>query len=166
MMLGSTAETTMELHLPAGDDNASLVHVVVHIQDTLQCVKRYNLTPVVVRADKIEIDGLISELLFDINTTNETNGLLEQLTNPDQNIQTQALISWSKILNIIDEEIIENAIKGRTVKRHETFISQAYDSSGSWDCQSLCISVGKHGTAECKYLLQSLFEQLEIELCH
>ena len=166
-MLGSTAETPMALRLPAGDDDESLVHIVVHIQDRLECVQRYNLTPVIVRADRMEIDGLISELLFDINTTNETSDLLKQLIDPDQNIQTQALISWSKILNTIDEEIIGNAVKGRTVQAvYQIFISQAYHPSGSWSCQSLRIFVGKHETTECKSLFQSLLKRLEIEPCH
>src|SRR5690349_17492726 len=43
LIIAFSAVSDIQLLLPAGDDNTSLVNMIVHIRDTLGCITEYNI---------------------------------------------------------------------------------------------------------------------------
>ncbi|UJR11342.1 hypothetical protein I4U23_015523 [Adineta vaga] len=109
MILGYSAVSTFQVRLPPGDNQTALVHLTVHIRDTLNCITEFDLSPVLVVSDMTTITNLIN----DIHSTSDrtmTNGINQLLTSENQNIVGQLITSLSFIFNQWHYQMIEKAV--------------------------------------------------------
>ncbi|CAF1309622.1 unnamed protein product [Rotaria magnacalcarata] len=109
MILAYSPVSTVQLRLPTGADNTSLLHIVVRIRDTLHCITEYNLSSVIVVADSELIDSLVDNL--QTSTTGLTNHPLVQVLNSgNQNAISQVINSLSQEFNKINLESIQTIV--------------------------------------------------------
>ena len=98
MMIAFSPVSTFDVRLPAGDPNTSLLHLVIQIQDKLDCSTKFNITPVMVVQDITLITDLTN------------NSLLNLLATGNQNTIGQVINSLSQALNRINIEGVQNAV--------------------------------------------------------
>ena len=105
-MIAFTSLPTTNLYLPAGNENSSLLNIIVHIRDNHDCVTEYDLTSINIIPDSTPITTLINSLQ---NSSDDiyTNTFLRLLASENQNIVAQIITSFSCQLNI-DHLNIEN----------------------------------------------------------
>ncbi|CAM4949155.1 unnamed protein product [Rotaria socialis] len=113
MIIAYSSVSTVQVRLPAGADNTSLLHIVVRIRDTLNCITEYNLSSVIVLADSELINSLVNDL--QTSTTNLSNHPLVQVLNSgNQNAISQVINSLSQKFNQINlgsiQSIVANGI--------------------------------------------------------
>ncbi len=100
-MIAFSAVSDFEVLLPAGDDETSLLNLIIHIRDTLDCITEVNLT-VNVTSDSID---LIKNLQ---NSTD--NSMVQLLKGGNQNTVGQVITSSSQQFNKINSETIDTAV--------------------------------------------------------
>lgn len=119
VLLATTSEDTIEVQLPPGDDNGSLVQVFVHIRDSYECVTEYELPePVVVKPDFPLIERVLNSVQtanrqFLNSTTLDMNcSCTEMLFNDTlhQKLELTKLLSVVKVINEINDELVQRAI--------------------------------------------------------
>jgi hypothetical protein len=111
MMLAFTIQSSLQIYLPAGDDNTSLLNLTVQIRDLLNCVQTYFMDPIVVTLDQKSIDTF-----FDIrknpNNGDTNNPIVQALTSGNQNIVGATVTSLSQEFNKKNKQNLDNAIAG------------------------------------------------------
>lgn len=116
MMLTSTAAQVFQLRLIAGDSNTSLVHILVEIEDTLNCMTPYKLQPaVVVTPDKDAIENLINTFQQTITKDNDTNEIFNLTDDSSQHMIRQVLNSLSQGMNVLNSDNVADAIASKNV---------------------------------------------------
>ncbi len=115
MMLTSTAAQTFQLRLIAGDSNTSLVHILVEIQDTLNCITSYKLPSVVVTPDKYAIENLINILQQTITKDNYTDEIFDLPDGSNQNMIRQVLNLLSQEMNALNSDSVADAIASKNI---------------------------------------------------
>jgi hypothetical protein len=100
-MIAFSSVSDFELLLPAGDDETSLLNLIIHIRDTLDCITEVNLT-VNVTSDSID---LINNLQ---NSTD--NSIVQLLKSGNQNTVGQVITSSSQQFNKMNSETIDTAV--------------------------------------------------------
>jgi hypothetical protein len=109
MIIAFSSVETIELRLPSGDDNTSLLYISGYIRDTLYCVTELNLSSVVVISDLGQMNGLIDSLQ-NSNNGITNNPLVQMLASGNQNTVGQVISSLSQEFNKINNQIIQNAV--------------------------------------------------------
>ncbi len=109
MILAFSSVSTIQLRLPAGTDNQSLIHIVGFIRDTLDCVTEFNLSSVTVVSDFTEITNLVNSLQ-NSSSRITTNLFVQMLASGNQNTIGQVISSLSQEFNKINNQTVENAI--------------------------------------------------------
>jgi hypothetical protein len=100
-MIAFSAVSDFEVLLPAGDDETSLLNLIIHIRDTLDCITEVNLT-VNVTSDSIDLIK---------NFQNSTdNSMVQLLKGGNQNTVGQVITSSSQQFNKINSETIDTAV--------------------------------------------------------
>lgn len=111
-MIGFTLFPELELRLPAGNENTSLVHLVVYIRDTLDCITEYNLTSVTVALDTEGINNLIGN--FRLSTTSVNNDpIMQVLASKNRNSIAQTTVALSQGFDRIDTKNRDKAVSSR-----------------------------------------------------
>ena len=95
---------TIQLRLPPGDINTSLLHLSVAIRDKLDCLIQVSLSPVVVATDWNEIDQLLQSL-----QAPTSNPLVQILFSGNQNAVGQVISSLSQHFNRINTQALQDA---------------------------------------------------------
>ncbi len=114
LIIAFTSISNIDIRLPAGNDNSSLVNLIVYIRDTLDCTTKYNMTSVNVVPDTVGINDLIDDL--QVSTTAANNNPIAQiLAGGNQNIVGQVIISLSQIFNKMNTESLEKAVSSKTI---------------------------------------------------
>jgi hypothetical protein len=117
IMLAATAAPRFKLRLPAGDSNISLVNILVEIKDTLNCVTQQRLTtPVIVTANKDEIERLVNDLQQPITEDNDINKIFGLPDDSGQNMIEQVLKSFLQEINEMNNHNLEIAIASKSIK--------------------------------------------------
>jgi hypothetical protein len=111
-MIGFTSISNIQVRLPAGDGNRSVVNMIVYIRDTLGCITEYNITSVNVVPDTVGINNLINSLQISTNAANN-NPIIQLLASGNENIVGQVLTSLSQIFNTMNTQNLENAISSK-----------------------------------------------------
>ena len=108
-MLAYTSVSTLQIYLPAGDKNTSLLMLTVYIRDTLNCMTKYEMQPIIVAPIREEINTLIDML---DNPTYDTimYPIFRLEGGKDQNTVAQVITSLSFQLNQISEQNLKIAI--------------------------------------------------------
>jgi hypothetical protein len=98
--------------LPGGNDNTSLLNLVVYIRDTFDCITQFNLTSVSVIPDSSSIFDLMNTFQNSPNSLT-TNPIVQLLSSGNQNTVGQILTSISQQFNKINIESLENAVSSK-----------------------------------------------------
>ncbi len=113
-MIAFSSVSTVQLRLPAGNDNQSLVHIIGYIRDTLDCVTEFNISSVVVASDLEEINNLVNNLQKSSNELTN-NPLIQLLASGNQNTIGQVISSLSQEFNKINNQSIGNAVSSKKI---------------------------------------------------
>ncbi|CAF1599303.1 unnamed protein product, partial [Adineta ricciae] len=100
---------TLQLYLPTGDNQTSLLYLTVQVRDQLDCVTEANTVSVTVLPNLMIIDDVMLHILNSSNTDN-TNAINQMLASKNQNLVVQVISSVSQQLNEISNENINEAI--------------------------------------------------------
>jgi hypothetical protein len=112
MILAFSSISTIQLRLPAGNDNLSLIHIVGSVRDTLDCRAEFNVSSVMVVPDLEEITNFVNSLQQpDKQITN--NPFAQILASGNQNIIGQVISSLSQEFNKINEQTVEYAVASK-----------------------------------------------------
>ncbi len=98
--------------MPGGNDNTSLLNLVVYIRDTFDCITQFNLTSVSVIPDSSSIFDLMNTFQNSPNSLT-TNPIVQLLSSGNQNTVGQILTSISQQFNKINIESLENAVSSK-----------------------------------------------------
>ena len=101
--------SNFKVYLPAGNEDTSLLNLVVHIRDTLDCITEYNMSSVVVRPDSTGITDVISSL----QSASTNIGFVRLLSGGNQNTIGQLLTSFSQEFNKMNTENVDNAVSSK-----------------------------------------------------
>lgn len=82
--------------------------MIVHIQDTAECVTAYNLSSVFVETDSNETLNLMNNI-----TNSSANPLTQLLASRNQNIVGQVISSLSQQLNTMNNQTIDRVISSK-----------------------------------------------------
>ena len=111
MMLAISPISTFQLRLPAGNDNASSLHIIASIRDMLDGFTEFQMQSLVVMLDSTAIDALINVLQPPSNGAT-TNGIIQLLAGGNQNTVGQAITSLSQVLNEMNNQNMQTAVAG------------------------------------------------------
>ncbi|CAF4145951.1 unnamed protein product, partial [Adineta steineri] len=100
MMIAFSPVSTFQVRLPAG-----LLHMMIYIRDSLDCITEFNMSSVNVTTDFDTINDLINNIQ---NST--TNPFVRILVGGNQNLVGQVIISVSQQFNKMNIENIDNAV--------------------------------------------------------
>ncbi|CAF1375842.1 unnamed protein product [Adineta ricciae] len=100
---------TIQLYLPTGDNQTSLLYLTVQVRDQIDCVTETNTLSVTVLPNLMIIDDLMLHILNSSNT-DSTNAINQMLASKNQNLVVQVISSVSQQLNEISSENINEAI--------------------------------------------------------
>src|SRR5215813_13256840 len=102
-MIAFSSTSNFQIRLPAGNDNTSLVNLVIHIRDIYDCVAEYNLSSPIVVPDTAGINNLIENLQISTSATNN-NPIVQLLAGGNQNDVGQVITSLSQVFNQMNTE--------------------------------------------------------------
>jgi hypothetical protein len=111
-MIAFTSVSNFQVQLPAGNDNSSLVNLIVHIRDTLDCFAEYNISSPSVLPDTEGINNLIDNLKASTHVIN-SNPIVQLLAGGNQNIIAQLIISISQVFNQMNIESLQNTVSSK-----------------------------------------------------
>ncbi|CAF0947824.1 unnamed protein product [Adineta steineri] len=108
-IIAFSSEYNFQVRLPAGDNETSLLNLVVHVRDLVGSVTQVNITSVNIIADLATINDLINKIINSSNTITN-NPIVRLLSSGNQNVVGQMIISLSQELNQMNSENLDNAI--------------------------------------------------------
>ncbi len=111
-MIAFSFVSAFEVRLPAGNDQTSLLNLVIHIRDTLDCITEWNMTSVIVTPDSSSISDLINIFQTSTNLLT-TNPIVQLLSSGNQNTVGQILTSISQQFNKMNSESLETAVSSK-----------------------------------------------------
>ena len=110
-MIAFSSVSTMQVRLPAGQANTSVLQLFVVIRDAMDCVAQANVLSVVVRTDSSAIDEFVSgvQAVSSLASTNALNRLplVQALYSGNQNAIGQVLNSLSQQFNGISTQALQ-----------------------------------------------------------
>jgi hypothetical protein len=109
MMIAFSALLTFHIRLPAGDDLTNVLHLIIFIRDTLECIAQANISSISVVPDTAGIASLIKN--FQTSSSEIiANPIIQLLASENQNTVAQIITSLSQQFNKMNSESIENAV--------------------------------------------------------
>jgi hypothetical protein len=109
MIVAFSSVSDIQVRLPSGSDNTSLLNIIIYIRDKLDSSAEYNISSITVVSDAQGIIQLINILQNPTNSPS-SNSIIQLLAIENQNIVGQMITSLSQQLNKMNIESIENAI--------------------------------------------------------
>ena len=138
MMLAFSFVSTIQVRLPAGTANQSLVHLIGFVRDRLDCVASFNLSSVVVVPDSAQITNLVNNLQSSSSGINN-NPIVQILSSGNQNTIGQVISSVSQACNQINDQTISTAVASMTLNNHFPFVN-IIGSLGGIPASSITVS--------------------------
>ena len=108
-IVASSPVSTFQVRLPAGNDPTSLLHLIIRIRDTRECITESNMTSIHVVPDLSSINNLISDIQSSSADTMNDNPIVRLLNSGDQNTVCQLTNSLSQWINTKNNEDIDKA---------------------------------------------------------
>ncbi len=108
-MIGFSSVSKFDVLLPVGNENTSILNLIIYIRDTLDCVTEYyNISSVFVKLNSSIISNLMNSF-----QNSSSNPVVELLSNGNQNTVGQVISSLSQQFNKINNESVKNAISSK-----------------------------------------------------
>jgi galactose-1-phosphate uridylyltransferase len=104
--------STFQVRLPSGNNQTSLINLIIHIRDTLDCIAEYNMPSMIVASDST----LSSELMNNFRTSPNdivNNPIIQLLASGNQNTVGQIISSFSQEFNQMNNENIDKAVSSK-----------------------------------------------------
>ena len=105
--------STFQVRLPAGNDQTSLLHLIIRVRDTRECIAEWNMTSISVVPDSSAINDLIVEIQSSSASTMNDNPVVRLLNSGDLNTVCQLTSSFSKWVNKKNSDNIDVAALGK-----------------------------------------------------
>ena len=112
MLIAYSSVSDFTVYFSAGAENTSVLHMIIYIRDTLDCVTEYNTTSILVTLDTAEINDLINTLQ-DTSKSVMNNSFTRLLFTGSPYTISQAINTFSQSFNQINTESIQNAISSK-----------------------------------------------------
>jgi hypothetical protein len=112
-MVAFSPVSILEVRLPAGDDQTSLLHLIVYIRDFADCLTEYNISSVTVVPDSVGINNLINNVQSS-STGITNNPIVQLLASGNQNIVGQVLTSVSQQFNKMNGQNQDKAVSSKS----------------------------------------------------
>ena len=119
-MVAFSSLSTVQVRLPAGQANTSILSLSASIRDRLDCLREVNLSSVVVVADSSEIGDLVRSVLVSASTN---NSLSQALASGNQNAVGQVITLLSKQFNEINAQALQSATDSGGILRSSVAVS-------------------------------------------
>ena len=119
-MVAFSTVSTVQVRLPAGPANTSMLSLSASIRDRLDCLTEVNLSSVVVVADSSEIDDLVRSVLVSASTN---NSLSQVLASGNQNAVGQVITLLSKQFNQINAQALQTVTDSGGILRSSVAVS-------------------------------------------
>ncbi|CAF0785734.1 unnamed protein product [Adineta steineri] len=108
-IIAFSPEDNFQVRLPAGDNETSLLNLVIYVRDIVGSVTQVNISSVNVITDLIVINDLIDKIT-NSSSTITNNAIVRLLSSGNQNVVGQMIISLSQELNQMSSENLDKAI--------------------------------------------------------
>ncbi|CAF3707907.1 unnamed protein product [Adineta steineri] len=108
-IIAFSPEDNFQVRLPAGDNETSLLNLVVYVRDLADSVTQVNISSVNVIADTATINDLINKIT-NSSSTITNNPIIRLLSSGNQNVVGQIFISLSQQFNQMNSKNIDKAI--------------------------------------------------------
>ncbi len=113
MIVAFSEVSIFQVRLPAGDDQTSLLHLIVNIRDALDCITEFNMSSISVLPDLVGIANLISDIQSSSGAIT-ANPTVQLLARGDQNIVGQVIGALSQQFNKMNSESLNTAVSGKS----------------------------------------------------
>ena len=113
MMIAFSPLSTFQVRLPVGNEQTSLLHLIVYIRDAMECVTELNMTSVTVLPDSAGMNDLLSSLQNPSASSTTSNPITQLLASGNQNTVGQIISSISQQFNKKNMESLNNAISSK-----------------------------------------------------
>ncbi|CAF3624741.1 unnamed protein product [Adineta steineri] len=108
-IIAFSPEYNFQVRLPAGDNETSLLNLVVYVRDLAGSVAQVNISSVNVIADLTIINDLIDKIT-NSSSTITNNPIVRLLSSGNQNVVGQMIIALSQEFNQMNNENLDKAI--------------------------------------------------------
>ncbi len=112
MMIAFSTLSVFQIRLPAGDDQTSILNLVVYIGDQLDCLTEYNMSSVIVTPDSVGINDFINTIQSSSSDITN-NPIVQLLAGGNQNIVGQVITSLSQQFNKMNSQSLANAVSSK-----------------------------------------------------
>jgi hypothetical protein len=117
-MIAFSAFSVFQVRLPAGDDQTSILNLIVYIRDQLDCITEYNMSSIIVTPDSVGINDLINAIQSS-STGITNNPIVQLLASGNQNIVGQVITSISQQFNKMNSQNLEKAVSSKSLYYHQ-----------------------------------------------
>jgi len=104
--------STFQLRLPAGDNQTSLLQIIISIRDLLDSVVEVNISTISVVINTEQINNLINNVQGSTTQLNR-NQFVQLLWSGSQNVVGQVLTSLSQQFNQMNNQILNTAVSSK-----------------------------------------------------
>lgn len=111
-MVAYSPVSTFQLRLPAGDNQTSLLQIVISIRDLLDSVVEVNISAISVVVNTEQINNLIDNVQGSTNQLNR-NQFVQLLWSGSQNVVGQVLTSLSQQFNQMNNQTVNTAVSSK-----------------------------------------------------
>ncbi|CAF4266966.1 unnamed protein product, partial [Adineta steineri] len=108
-IIAFSPEDNFQVRLPSGDNETSLLNLVVYVRDLAGSVTQVNVSSVSVIADLATINGLI-DIIINSSSTITNNAIVRLLSSGNQNVVGQIMTSLSQEFNQMNNDNLDKAI--------------------------------------------------------
>ncbi|CAF4139161.1 unnamed protein product, partial [Adineta steineri] len=108
-IIAFSPEDNFQVRLPVGDNETSLLNLVVYVRDLVGSVTQVNISSVNVIADLAIINDLIDKIT-NLSSTITNNPIVRLLSSGNQNVVGQMITSLSQEFNQMNSENLDKAI--------------------------------------------------------
>jgi len=111
-MVAFSSVSIFQVRLPAGDNQTSLLNLVIYVRDILDCITEVNMSSIIVQVNSNDINNLINVLQSSSNQINN-NQFIQLLSSGNQNVVGQVITSLSQQFNQMSNENVDNAVSSK-----------------------------------------------------
>ena len=111
-MIGFSTLPDFQVRLPAGDEQTSMLNMVVRIRDKFDSFRSWNMSSIFVVQDKETMNDLM-EILQDSPREMDSNPFIRLLASGNQNLVGQIITVISQELNHINMKNIHDALSSK-----------------------------------------------------
>ncbi|UJR09075.1 hypothetical protein I4U23_013322 [Adineta vaga] len=131
VMVAFSSVSQFQVRLPAGDEQTSLLHMIIYVRDLVDCVTEVNMSSVQVIVDSVSMNDLMSNVqMSSSDAALSNNPMVQLLSSGNQNVVGQVLTSLSQQLNQMESESSEKAISNGVPAASVSISSLGSSNSG------------------------------------